>query len=161
MNKPDRMQQIMSIKALRKRKAEIRYLQATAKAEQVEKRATALRERHLERQEVAKSYMQNRFMQLQESDNIELFFTTATIGLLRQRKEVASLSLRSKRLMQEHQVARKEQRRASAVYARASMAEKLIGEEFDVSVHSNADAVEQDTEEDLLELLQLGVNRDD
>lgn len=156
MNDVDKLKQIQAIKALRKRKAQVAYSRATAKTTQIRQRLETLKERHEAKKIAAQGYAERRFMQMSEANDLDLFFTTMTIGLLRHRKEVASLGLRTTRATHEHTTALRKQRAASEALARATNAEKMISDACELAHQDVANTAELEAEEDLIELVNLG-----
>lgn len=156
MNDVDKLKQIQAIKTLRKRKAQVTCSRATEKATQIAQRVETLKERHEAKKIAAQGYAERRFMQMSEANDLDLFFTTMTISLLRHRKEVASLGLRITRATHEHTIALRKQRAASDALARATNAEKMISDAFELAYQDDSNAAELDAEEDLIELVNLG-----
>lgn len=144
---------ILSIKALRKRKAEFALQQASKASKQLGARAFALRELHQEKQEAAQTYASRRFMQMRTNDTAEVFFSTMTLGLLRHRKDAAATGVRLSRADHDYQSARAALKEAMQAYSRSCSTEEVVEKKREEACLKIANQEELTAEEDVSELM--------
>ena len=155
MKRQEKLQQILRIKALRRRKAEIAMVSAFKTAKSLELRAASLRERQAAKTAVAQSYPQRRFMKLQASDDARQFFSSMAIGLFRHRRDAASLGLRSQRAEEEYTNAKIQRQTSVQTYLKTLASHDAIAANLEKAQAGSDRQLEESLDASAQELLQI------